>query len=193
MIKTLLKISALAILPLIYLTTAKSFNPLLLIQEKSTESVFGSVYMGPFKEVEAELLKVDKQSRQAKFTEIASHFENELRLSTIDELVESASKQSRLRSGELVALSDENESIAYAISGTDLAIAISTLESDAQELVRMASGPVYLFRLALSEIPNGELQSSTQALQARFGWVVNYLPPKELVELTSNNHVVSVW
>lgn len=192
MLKTIIKLTALAILPLIYLLMAERFNPLLLIQEKSTESLYKSVYLGPLKEVEAQLLQVEDQFRQAKFNEIAAHFNNDLRFAKIDELVESASKQARLRAGELVALSDESESIAYAISGSDSAIAVSTLETDTQEHVRLGSGPFYLFRRALSEIPQEQWPNNVQALQARFGWEVDYLLPDELQELISTHDLFEV-
>lgn len=192
MIKTLIKLTALAILPLIYLLTAERFNPLILVQETSTESLYESVYMGPLKEVEAQLLEVEEKFRQTKFNEIASHFQNELRFAKIDELIENGLKRSRLRAGELVALGDEHESIAYPISGTDSAIAISTLESDTKELVRLASGPMYLFRRAMAEIPTQELPNSTLALQERFGWIVSYLEPHELQELASKHQLFEV-
>lgn len=189
MLKALLKLSLLVILPVIYLLSANSYNPLQTYNNWLEEKLAEDIYKGVYQEIENQLLAIDESQWNNKISEIAENFNAEIQFKKINQIVKEDKQQSRLFSGDYVALGNQQGSVALRVADTDWAVAIARDTTFAQKTYHEASGPIYFFKSALDEIPSNEINKYLNELETRFQLQIEILSDAKLTEINNTQTI----
>ncbi|MBL4672110.1 MAG: hypothetical protein JKX81_07585 [Arenicella sp.] len=170
---------------MVFSIMSENYSPIAAVNSLVTERLMSRAYSGVFNQIDKILDKLEPDQRKEKFDEIATHFGLDIKLIELNSVTQNAQKLQRLRNGEVVFISNDNETVAYKLANHNWAITVDSDESDEQELQRTASGVLYLINQQIENTPEEELTKSIAMLSEQYGYKFELFDREEFHQQSS--------
>ena len=169
MLKTILKLSILAIIPIFFLFFLDNYNVVKSLLTWQTEEDMSFIYKKTIETVARQLEATPPTQREEVFNEVSSYFRNDLQLLNLSEIQISNKHRQRLNSGEFVYLDHEDETFGLKVKNSDLVLTISFEVTDTELTGRLISTPVALAQKFMAQYPQEEWYDLLSELKFKFG------------------------
>jgi len=167
MLKTLLRLITLVLLPLYaVLFYQGAYNPITMLSTYVDEPYLLKLFGGSFELIEHNVMAMDAEQRQARFSEISDLYGTKLVMQKLDDLELSNLEKRRLAGHRTRLLLDPNHQLARLLPDEQHVIVMYLEEQEEQRAYRQSRGTFALVSRMIQNQPQAHWEALVQELQS---------------------------